>query len=137
MKEPVHDTMSFNLGGCRVLVFGGHVNNQPNATFDIYDLTCETLQNLEPLEPGKNYMPPVLDMTSGYLHYYVGYGDTMPKHSRLQIGSLICQCQGRTGFSRNVIPTNPVQNMDASFSSARSPMVSRSKTEMQARRQAT
>lgn len=75
LKEPVHDTISFNLGGNRVLIFGGFSNSQVNSTFDIYDLTCETLQNTEPLESGKSYVPPVLDHVSGYLHYYIGYGD--------------------------------------------------------------
>jgi hypothetical protein len=75
LKEPVHDTISFNIGGNRVLIFGGFSNSQVNSTFDIYDLTCETLQNTEPLESGKSYVPPVLDHVSGYLHYYIGYGD--------------------------------------------------------------
>ena len=26
LKEPVHDTISFNLGGNRVLIFGGYTN---------------------------------------------------------------------------------------------------------------
>jgi len=58
-----------------VLIFGGYSNTQPNVTFDIYDLTCETLPNNEQLELGKSYIPPVFDHSSGYLHYYVGYGD--------------------------------------------------------------
>ena len=75
LKDPLHDTLSFNLGGNRVLIFGGNSNSLINTTFDVYDLTCETLLNIEPVETGKCYMPPVLDHTSGYLHYYVGYGD--------------------------------------------------------------
>lgn len=27
LKEPIHDTISFNLGGNRVLIFGGYVNS--------------------------------------------------------------------------------------------------------------
>lgn len=92
LKEPVHDTISFNLGGNRVLIFGGYINSQANTTFDVYDLTCETLPNTEALEQGKSYLPPVLDHSSGYLHYYVGYGDQEMKHSRLNIGTLMCSC---------------------------------------------
>jgi hypothetical protein len=44
-------------------------------TFDVYDLTCETLPSVDIAEQGKSYVPPVFDALSGYLHYYVGYGD--------------------------------------------------------------
>jgi hypothetical protein len=43
LKEPVHDTVGSYLGGCRVIIFGGSTNSQPNSTFDVYDLTCELL----------------------------------------------------------------------------------------------
>lgn len=59
--------------------------------------------NLEPLETGKCYMPPVLDHSSGYLHYYVGYGDQELQHSRLNIGALICNCASRGGVVREVV----------------------------------
>ena len=58
-------------------------------------MTCETLGNVEPLETGKCYLPPVLDHNSGYLHYYVGYGDQDLKHSLLNIGTLLCTCSMR------------------------------------------
>ncbi len=102
LKEPVHDTISFNVGGNRVIIFGGFNNSQPNQTFDLYDLTCETLPLVEILDLGKSYVPPVLDHVSGYLHYYVGYGDQELKHSRMNIGALMCSCQMRTGYKQVV-----------------------------------
>lgn len=69
----------------------------------MYDLTCETLPNTESLEQGKSYVPPVLDAVSGYLHYYVGYGDQELKHARMNIGTLMCSCQMRTGF-KQIVP---------------------------------
>jgi N-acetylneuraminic acid mutarotase len=42
LREPVHDISSFNLGGNRVLIFGGMSNSKNNTSFHIYDLTCET-----------------------------------------------------------------------------------------------
>ena len=43
LKEPVHDTIAFNVGGGRALIFGGSADGNPNTRFNIYDLTCECL----------------------------------------------------------------------------------------------
>jgi N-acetylneuraminic acid mutarotase len=43
LKIPVHDTICYNLGGARVLIFGGSSNDKENNKFDIYDLTCELM----------------------------------------------------------------------------------------------
>ena len=99
----MHDTVTFNLGGNRVIIFGGFNNSQANQTFDVYDLTCETLPITDGMEQGKSYMPPVLDHASGYLHYYVGYGDQEMKHARLNIGTLLCSCQMRSGY-KQIVP---------------------------------
>jgi hypothetical protein len=65
LKEPVHDTVSYYLGGCRIMIFGGSINGQNNTAYDIYDLTCELLgKNETTVEAPKVYLPPVLDMTS-------------------------------------------------------------------------
>jgi hypothetical protein len=48
-------------------------------------------------------MPPVLDYNSGYLHYYVGYGDQELQHSRLNIGALLCNCISRGGYVKEVV----------------------------------
>jgi N-acetylneuraminic acid mutarotase len=47
LREPVHDSVAFPLGGQRVLIFGGSVNNTTNAHFDVYDLTCDLLGAVE------------------------------------------------------------------------------------------
>ena len=70
LKEPVHDISSFNLGGNRVLIFGGMSNSLHNTSFHIYDLTCETFSEVEELPEGKSFLPAVLDPISGYLHFY-------------------------------------------------------------------
>lgn len=44
LKEPVHDTIAFPVGGFRVLIFGGSLSDgQPNAYWQIYDMTSELL----------------------------------------------------------------------------------------------
>lgn len=43
LNEAVHDTVAFNIGGGRVLIFGGSIDGQPNTKFNIYDLTSECL----------------------------------------------------------------------------------------------
>ena len=66
LKEPVHDTVAFNVGGARVLIFGGSADGQPNTQFNIYDLTCECLGYDETsFEGGKVYLPPVFDSNTG------------------------------------------------------------------------
>ena len=66
LKEAVHDTVAFNLGGSRVLIFGGSSNNHLNNHFDIYDMTCDLLGPAETkFEAGKVFLPPVLDYSSG------------------------------------------------------------------------
>jgi len=63
LKEPVHDTVAFNVGGARALVFGGQANDQPNNQFFVYDLTCDCvdLEQTQQPEGGKIYLPPVFD----------------------------------------------------------------------------
>ena len=41
--EPVHDTIAFNIGGGRVLIFGGSLDGQPNTKFNVYDLSSECM----------------------------------------------------------------------------------------------
>lgn len=43
LKEPLHDTLTFNVGGSRVAIFGGMSKNKPNMRVDVYDLTSECL----------------------------------------------------------------------------------------------
>jgi N-acetylneuraminic acid mutarotase len=44
LKEPVHDTVAFPVGGRRVLIFGGSVaDGSANTYWQIYDLTSECL----------------------------------------------------------------------------------------------
>lgn len=66
LKEPVHDTIAFNVGGGRALIFGGSADGNPNTRFNIYDLTCECLgQEDTTFEGGKIYLPPVYDSAAG------------------------------------------------------------------------
>lgn len=76
MKEPVHDTIAFNIGGERVLIFGGSANGTPNTNIAVYDLSIESLGKEESqFDGGKIYLPPVMDMGTGSLHVFQGYGD--------------------------------------------------------------
>lgn len=71
LNEPVHDTVAFNIGGGRVLIFGGSLDDQSNTKYNIYDLTSECVdQNETSFHGGKIYLPPVFDMTSGNLHIF-------------------------------------------------------------------
>ena len=82
LKEPIHDSVAFNIGAARVLIFGGTNNDKPNSRFDLYDLTCEMLgpDELNCLT-GKVFIPPVYDPVMGALHTFLGYGDTEPIHA--------------------------------------------------------
>lgn len=71
LVEPVHDTVAFNIGGMRALIFGGSANGQPNTKFSIYDMTCDCLSLDETtFEGGKIYLPPAMDLQTGVLHVY-------------------------------------------------------------------
>lgn len=71
LREPLHDTIAFNLGGARVLIFGGSSNGIPNTKISVYDLTCDCLTLEETtFDGGKIYLPPVLDLAVGTLHVY-------------------------------------------------------------------
>jgi hypothetical protein len=94
LKEPIHDTLAFNLGGGRVMIFGGIKNNTSNTKFEIYDLTCEMLGTEDTfMEMGKLYIPPVYDPSSSILHTFLGYGDLEPKHEKINIQNLLCTCR--------------------------------------------
>lgn len=134
LREPVHDTVAFNLGGSRVLIFGGSTNSQVNSHFDIYDLTCDLLGPTETkFEASKVFLPPVLDASSGQLHCYEGYGDSDLTHAKLNIKSLMCDCRDRgmqlvlpsqIGPDKKIVRTN----------SGKVLIMSRARTEMQNRR---
>lgn len=94
LKEPVHDTIAFNLGGARVLIFGGTAKDKPNTRFDVYDLTSECLGAEETqMDVGKIYLPPVYDPVQGVLHAFLGYGDHELQHQQIKIQSLMCTCR--------------------------------------------
>ena len=70
------------------------MDGTPNTRFSIYDLTCECLDIEDTVfEGGKIYLPPVLDVTSGFLHIYQGYGDSFLTHEKVKLGSLFCKCR--------------------------------------------
>lgn len=71
--------MAFNLGGARVLIFGGSNNEYPKNTYDIYDLTCECIEPAK-LLPGKLYLPGVYDPHMGQLNSFLGYCDSVIDH---------------------------------------------------------
>jgi len=94
LKEPVHDSMAFNLGGARVLILGGTHNNKPNQRFDVYDLTCECLGPEElHVDSGKMFLPPFYEPDSGELNTFLGYADSMLIHSHKNIKNLVCGCR--------------------------------------------
>ena len=130
LKEPIHDSISFNLGGNRVLIFGGASNAQANHTFEVYDLTCEVLgPNETTFTVGKIYVPPVYDSSSGQLHFYLGYGDCELDHSKLNIGSLICTC--RNGATKTVLPDlKGIEESMGRINSGKSMILSRAKQEL-------
>jgi hypothetical protein len=74
LREPVHDTISFPVGGRRVLIFGGSIaDGNPNTYWQIYDLTSECLiedQDKIKFEGGKIYLPPVFDPDENKLHFF-------------------------------------------------------------------
>jgi N-acetylneuraminic acid mutarotase len=74
LREPVHDTISFPVGGRRVLIFGGSLSDgNPNTYWQIYDLTSECLiedQDKIKFEGGKIYLPPVFDPDENKLHFF-------------------------------------------------------------------
>ena len=44
LREPVSDSIVFDLGGARILIFGGILDEErPNKKLDIYDLTSECI----------------------------------------------------------------------------------------------
>lgn len=134
LREPVHDTVAFNLGGSRVLIFGGNVNNQVNQHFDVYDLACDMLGPIATkFEASKVFLPPVLDATSGQLHCYEGYGDSELTHAKLNIKSLLCDCQDR-GMQLVLPSQNALDNKIVRTNSGRVLIISRARAEMQNRR---
>ena len=74
LREPVHDTIAFPVGGRRVLVFGGSLGDgNPNTYWQIYDLTSECLiedSDRVKFEGGKIYLPPVYDPDDNKLHFF-------------------------------------------------------------------
>ena len=74
LREPVHDTISFPVGGRRVLIFGGSLaDGNPSTYWQIYDLTSECLiedQDKIKFEGGKIYLPPVFDPDENKLHFF-------------------------------------------------------------------
>lgn len=60
---PIHDCLTFNLGGARVLIFGGQTKNHCcNDRFDIYDLTLECMSPVEyQLGHGRYALPTVFE----------------------------------------------------------------------------
>ena len=97
LKEPIHDSAAFNIGGARVLILGGHNNTKPNDRFDIYDLTTECCGPEEnKIENGKMFVPPAYDEKSGFLNTYIGYGDSTVLHAEKLIKGLMCTCRSVT-----------------------------------------
>ena len=97
LREPVHDTVAFPVGGRRVLIFGGSLSDgSANTYWQIYDLTSECLNAGEDkvtFEGGKVYLPPVYDPEDDSLHYFAGYGDAALTHGHIATTKMICRCQ--------------------------------------------
>ncbi len=96
LREPVHDSVAFPVGGRRVLIFGGSLSDgSPNTYWQIYDLTSECLNAGEEkviFEGGKVYLPPVYDPEEDNLHYFSGYGDSVLTHGQIPTLQMICHC---------------------------------------------
>jgi len=77
MRDPVHDTIAFPVGGRRVLIFGGSSERDnkvdQNTYWQIYDLTSECLLDEADkikFDTGKIYLPPVFDPDDNKLHFF-------------------------------------------------------------------
>ena len=122
LKEPIHDSVAFNLGGARVLIFGGQVNQKLNNRLNIYDLTCECLGRDETtMQIGKIFLPPVFDPVQGQLHAFLGYGDNELHHEAVKIQNLMCTCRSVTftdkatsADDQNTLPPAQRQSQPAS-----------------------
>lgn len=114
LKEPIHDSIAFNIGGARVLIFGGTVTDKPNTRFDVYDLTTECLGPDETqMNVGKIYLPPVYDPVQGMLHAFLGYGDNELQHQQLKIQTLMCTCRSVAFTDKATAIDDQGQQIDA------------------------
>lgn len=70
--EPLHDCLTFSLGGARVLIFGGSTKEHTsNTRYDIYDLTVECMSPFELQIPhGRYNLPAVFENQYGLLHLF-------------------------------------------------------------------
>lgn len=94
LKEPLHDSVAFNLGSARVMIFGGSSRKKPNEYVDVYDLSLEVIGQKEfQMQTGKIYIPPVYDPSFGTIHTFLGYGDNDLVHASSKVDGLICSCR--------------------------------------------
>jgi len=92
LREPVHDTLAFNLGGGRVLIFGGSANGVQNQRYEVVELSGECKPEEEVgFESAKIYLPPVFD--GRRVHLFSGYCDSELKHETIEVRDLLCSCR--------------------------------------------
>ena len=96
LKIPIYDSLCFDLGGCRVLIFGGNINiKTKNEKFAMYDLTCECIVPPKVgLNGGDFFIPVVFEQNLNNLNIFQG----MPSedelgHQELKMSPFICTCR--------------------------------------------
>jgi len=103
LRHPLHDSICFNLGGARVLLFGGQSQvtdragggQQGKNHFDIYDLTMECLGEQDnAFAEGRTYSPGAYEPTMGLFHGFLGYLDDASLVSApVNVKPLMCTCR--------------------------------------------
>ena len=71
LKSPIYDSLCFDLGGCRVLIFGGNINTKTkNEKFEIYDLTCECIDPPKLGLKGDFFLPVAFEQNMNNLNFF-------------------------------------------------------------------
>lgn len=99
LRQPLQDSICFNLGGARIMIFGGRGDTGEDAkthnTFEIYDLTVECMGDHERRFPtGRTYLPGAYEPSMGLFHAFLGCCDDADLPSApINVRKLMCSCR--------------------------------------------
>jgi hypothetical protein len=89
LKKAIHDLQLMNIGKERILIFGGHTNNEPSKDIQLIDLSFECFKSkhgrLHLKVGGKSYLNPLYDKASGKALIMFGYCDDKPEIEELDL----------------------------------------------------
>jgi hypothetical protein len=93
LRTGIHDLSILSIGSERVMIFGGHTNNEPSKDIQFIDLSMECFKSRKGKmllkKGGKSYFPPILDFNTGKVKVVFGYCDEKPSLEEVDISDLL------------------------------------------------